>query len=72
MNNAKELTETALDNCRDIISYSNATKRRVTPETLNLPLNEIIMAFLAIALVSILAYLLIERRAEAKKRAVKT
>jgi uncharacterized membrane protein len=64
---AKDLTQAALDNCRDIISYSNATKRKVTPEIENIPLNEIIIALLTIALFSILAYLLIERRAESKK-----
>lgn len=64
---AKELTETALENCRDIIRYSNATRHKVTPETEQIPLNEIVIALLAIALFSILAYLLIERRAGSKK-----
>jgi len=64
---AEELTEAALDNCRDIIRYSNATKYKVTPETEQIPLNEIIIALLAITLFAIVAYLLIERRATSKK-----
>lgn len=64
---ASELTETALENCRDIIKYTNATKRKITPGLENIPINEIMIALLAIALFSILAYLLIERRAEIKE-----
>jgi len=64
---ATTLTQEALDNCRDIISYANLTKRKVTPETEKIPVNEMIIAMLSIALVTILAYAWLERRAETKK-----
>lgn len=67
MAKAEELTQNALDNCRDIIRYSNETMRKVTPETEQIPLNEIIIAILATALFAVLAYLLIERRVASKK-----
>jgi hypothetical protein len=66
MEKAAELTQAALDNCRDIISYANATGRTATPEPEKVPVNEMVIGVLAIALFSILAYLLIERRAGAK------
>ncbi len=64
---ARELTESALENCRDIIKYTNLTKRKITPEMERIPINEIMIVFLSIALVSILVYLLLERRAEARR-----
>ncbi len=64
---AKELTETALENCRDIIRYTNETKRRVTPGLESIPLNEITIGLLSIALLSILVYLWLGSRAEAKR-----
>ena len=64
---AKDLTETALENCRDIIKYTNTTARKVTPEVEKLPLNEILIAMLTISLFTILVYLWLERRVETKK-----
>ncbi|UCC91752.1 MAG: hypothetical protein JSV39_00565, partial [Candidatus Aenigmatarchaeota archaeon] len=64
---AKELTETALDNCRDIIRYTNATRRKVTPGLESIPVNEITIGLLSIALLSILVYLWLGSRAEAKR-----
>ncbi|MCK5023075.1 MAG: cadherin repeat domain-containing protein, partial [Candidatus Aenigmarchaeota archaeon] len=61
---ARVLTETALENCRDIIEYVNSTKRKVTPEPVVLPINEIIIALLSIALGTILFYLWMENRNE--------
>lgn len=64
---AKELTETALENCRDIIRYTNVTRlQKITPEMERVPVNEIIIVLLIIALFTILAYLWLERREEAK------
>jgi hypothetical protein len=60
---AQELTEAALDNCRDIIRYANTTKRKVTPESEKIPVNEIVITFLVIALIAILAYMWLEMRA---------
>jgi hypothetical protein len=64
---AGELTQAALDNCRDIIRYSNATRHNVTPGIAPLPLSEIIIGVLAVALFAVLAYLLIERRVSSRK-----
>jgi hypothetical protein len=64
---AKDLTETALENCRDIIRYTNATRRKVTPGLESSPVNEITIGLLSIALLSILVYLWLGSRAEAKR-----
>jgi hypothetical protein len=67
LDKARELTETALANCRDIIKYVNATQRKVTPEPEAIPINEILIALLSIALVTVLVYLWLENRAEMKR-----
>jgi hypothetical protein len=64
---AQELTEAALDNCRDIIRYANMTRRKVTPEGEKIPVNEILITLLTIALATILAYMWLEKRAERAK-----
>ncbi len=64
---AKQLTESAIENCRDIIQYANATKRKVTPEAETIPINEITIALLFISLVAVVAYNMAEKRAQARK-----
>ena len=59
---ARELTETALKNCRDIIKYTNMTRRKVTPEAEEIPIKEVMIALLSIALATILVYLWLEKR----------
>ncbi|MCD6590789.1 MAG: hypothetical protein J7K72_02345, partial [Candidatus Aenigmarchaeota archaeon] len=66
---ARKLTDMALENCRDIIRYMNATRfQKVTPEVEKPNMSEIIIALLIISLISILAYMMLEKRAEAKSR----
>jgi hypothetical protein len=64
---AQELTETALENCRDIIRYANMT-RKVTMPTEKIPVNEIIIVFLLISLILALSYVLLEKRALERKQ----
>lgn len=65
---ARELTETALDNCRDIITYTNMTKKKVTPDEVRIPINEIMIVLLTIALLTILIYTWLERREESRRK----
>lgn len=67
MEKARELTEKALDNCRDIIKYTNATKKRITAGAEEVPVKEILIAFLSISLVTILVYIWMESRSGGKR-----
>ena len=66
---AKELTELALQNCRDLIRYSANMTRPVVPRLREkIPVNEMIIVLLIISLFTIGAYYLISRRVERRRK----
>ncbi|NIO23316.1 MAG: hypothetical protein GTN38_04815 [Candidatus Aenigmarchaeota archaeon] len=69
LDRAKELTETALQNCRDLIRYSANMTQPVVPRIREpVPVTEMIIVLIIIGLFTILAYYVISRRTERKAR----
>jgi len=63
---AKDLTETALQNCRDLIRYKANMTQPLVPYRERVPVNEMIIVLIIIGLFTIFAYYVISRRAERK------
>jgi len=65
---AKELTETALENCRDLIRYKANMTQPIVPRREGIPVTEMIIVLIIIGLFTIFAYYVISRRTERKTR----
>lgn len=65
---ARELTETALQNCRDLIKYRANMTQPVVPSKERLPATEMIIGVIMAGLFTIGAYYAISRRTERKAR----
>jgi hypothetical protein len=68
LDKAKELTETALENCRDLIRYKANMTQPIVPQRESIPVTEMIIVLIIIGLFTILAYYVISRRSEKKIR----
>ncbi len=67
---AKELTETALENCRDLIRYKANMTQPITPgEGKTISIFEMVIALILVGFLTALAYYVIGKRAEKKIRA---
>jgi hypothetical protein len=65
MDRARELTQKALDNCRDMIKYyANVSRQPVVPFAKKLPMSDIIIAFLTIAIITLAVYHFMSRKIE--------
>jgi|GEM_PF-2073623 len=68
LDKAKELTETALENCRDLIRYKANMTQPIVPRREAIPVNEMIIVLIVIGMFTILAYYAISRRTERKAK----
>ena len=67
---AKELTETALENCRDLIRYKANMTQLITPgEGKTISIFEMVIALILVGFLTAFAYYVIGKRAEKKIRA---